>query len=181
LKTIFQNNRPFFIFLATFFLAYGILFGVYQMYLGQFDVDKFETDSFTISVSNQTSQIIKWFGYESRVEPHQSQPCYKLLVNEKYMVRVVEGCNAASLMVLFVAFILAFKGTWKRTIGYIIFGLIAIHILNVFRIAFITIGLYHYPHLQHILHDILFPLIIYGTIFLLWVGWVTKWSNYAKK
>ena len=53
------------------------------MYLGQFDVDKFETDSFTISVSNQTSQIIKWFGYESRVEPHQSQPCYKLLVNEK--------------------------------------------------------------------------------------------------
>lgn len=162
-------------------MTYGILFGVYQIYLNQFDTEKLETDSFTVSVSHQASRVIEWLGYESNVKQHESQPCYKLSINNQYVVRVVEGCNAASLMVLFVAFILAFRGTWKRTLGYILFGLVVIHILNVFRIALITIGLYHFPHLQHILHDILFPLIIYGTIFLLWVGWVTKWSNYAKK
>ena len=36
--------------------------------------------------------------------------CNKLFFNEKYVARVVEGCNAVSVMILFMAFIIAFKG-----------------------------------------------------------------------
>jgi len=53
--------------------------------------------------------------------------------------------------------------------------------LNIFRIALLTTGLYKYPEYGTFLHDILFPLVIYGVVFLLWVFWVLKFSAYAKE
>jgi exosortase family protein XrtF len=51
--------------------------------------------------------------------------------------------------------------------------------LNVIRIALIAIALYHYPEQEHLLHGVVFPLFIYGVVFLLWVIWVNKFSVYA--
>jgi exosortase family protein XrtF len=56
-----------------------------------------------------------------------------------------------------------------------------IFILNIFRIALLTKGLYKYPEYGTFLHDILFPLVIYGVVFVLWIIWVLKFSAYAKE
>ena len=56
-----------------------------------------------------------------------------------------------------------------------------IFILNIFRIALLTAGLYKYPEYGAFLHDILFPLVIYGVVFVLWIVWVIKFSAYSKE
>jgi hypothetical protein len=40
--------------------------------------------------------------------------------------------------------------------------------------------LYHFPEQNHLLHGVLFPALIYGSVFVLWFIWVNKFSKYAK-
>ncbi len=181
LKKYLTLYQPFLVFLFKFFITYAILGFIYLGYLSQFDSSKNETDSFTELVTNQTVRVIQFFGYECEATPHQTEASFKMYVNKKYVARVVEGCNAISVIILFIAFIVAFKGNyWKATI-FILGGCLLIHFLNIVRIALICIALLHYPEHQHLLHGVLFPLFIYGIVFLLWFIWVTKLSVYAAK
>ena len=59
--------------------------------------------------------------------------------------------------------------------------MVLIHILNVLRIALLSLALYYHPDQEPVLHGVVFPLMIYGFVFGLWVIWVNKFSNYAGK
>jgi exosortase family protein XrtF len=111
---------------------------------------------------------------------HEAEMSVKLLVTNLYVARVIEGCNSISIIILFIAFIVAFSGPKKATFLYVITGSVIIYFINIARIAFLTMMLYHYPNQQMVLHNLIFPAIIYGTVFLLWVVWVQKFSHYKK-
>lgn len=181
MKNYFLLYKPFLVFLLKFFVSYTILALVYHFYLQQFDATKNETDGFTEFVTIQTVETIQFFGYDCEAKSHESEASYKMIVNQKYIARVVEGCNALSVIILFVAFVIAFKGKLRTTILFIACGILLIHFLNILRIALICIALLKYPQHQHLLHGVLFPLFIYGVVFLLWVVWVNKFSVYASK
>ncbi len=182
MKKYFKPYRPFFIFLLRFFSTYVLLTIVYQFYLKKFDNPLFfEVDGFTNLVANQVQQLLLFLNYNCRLVMHESQSSVKIILENTYISRVVEGCNALSVMILFVSFVVAFLGKWKQTIMFILLGVITIHILNVLRIAFLSIALLHYPEQESLLHEVVFPLVIYGVVFGLWVIWVNKFSNYATK
>jgi exosortase family protein XrtF len=179
LKNLIQQYKPFLLFLGKFAFTYLLLTFLYQFYLGQFDAKKGETDGFTEVVANQTQFLLSFVDDDSYIMPHLEEPSFKLIYKGKYIARIIEGCNAISVMILFIAFVIAFSGKLKNTILFILFGLFLIHILNIIRIALLSIALYHYPNLEHILHGVIFPLVIYGVVFFLWVIWVNKYSSYA--
>jgi exosortase family protein XrtF len=181
LKNYLIQYKPFLLFLGKFALTYLVLTLFYQGYLNQFDEKTFEVDGFTQLVANQTEQTLLFFNGSSSLELHESQPCVKLFYNQKYVARIVEGCNALSVIILFIAFIVAFTGKLKHTVLYIIGGSLLIHILNVARIALLAVLIYHFPEQEPLLHGVIFPLFIYGVVFVLWVIWVNKFSLYAKK
>ena len=79
-----------------------------------------------------------------------------------------------SVMLLFVSFILAFAQKLKETLLFMFAGLALIYTVNIFRIALLTIGIYKWPQHQEVLHQIIFPMIIYGMVFLLWLLWIRK-------
>lgn len=180
MKKYFKQHKPFFLFLAKFLGSYVILIFLYNAYLRNFDVAANKADGFTILVANQAKYILDEFGFKLRSAPSPNDPSVMFYVSNKPFVRIVEGCNAMSVMILFVAFILAFAGGVWRTIVFLIIGVFTIHVLNILRIALLTMGLFHYPEVKTFLHDIVFPLFIYGVVFGLWVLWVNKYSNYAK-
>ena len=181
MREYFIKYRPFLQFLGVFLLSYLLLVGVYQLYLSQFDEAKFEVDGITQIVAEQTKTVLEVFGYEIDLSPSRNDPSVRVAVDSVPVVRIIEGCNAVSVMILFVAFILAFCKGFAKTFGFILAGLLIIHILNILRIAFLTIGIMKYPEYKHILHGVVFPLIIYGTVFLLWIVWVTKFTRNATK
>ena len=152
---------------------------LYQIYLNQFDANKFEIDSFTKSVAAQTETVLTWFDSQSYSAPHLSEPSMKIFYHNKYVSRIIEGCNALSVIILFAAFVIAFSGKLKHTLVFIVLGSLIIHVLNVIRIALLSVAMFKFPAYEHILHGVIFPLFIYSVVFLLWVIWVNKYSFYA--
>jgi exosortase family protein XrtF len=150
------------------------------MYLNRFDESKAEVDSATELVAHQTKDLLLFIGKNASTFPHPEHSYMKLLYNGIYVAKVVEGCNALSVIILFVAFVIAFKGTLKHTLLFIGTGILIIHLLNIIRIALLVMALHNYPQHQHLLHGVIFPLFIYGVVFGLWVIWVQKFSSYAK-
>lgn len=173
--------KPFLLFLGKFVLTYLILTFFYQLYLSNFDLKANQVDDFTKLVSQEVEQTLLFFEKDVRIELHPQQPCYKFFYSGKYISRIVEGCNALSVIILFISFIIAFTGKIKHTILFVILGSLIIHILNITRIALLLVAFYNFPAANTLLHDILFPLVIYGTVFILWIIWVNNFSFYAKK
>ena len=161
--------------------VYLLLSFVYEGYLNQFDVTKFETDGFTQLVAKQSKEVLVFFNCDANIESNTKELSVNLFYNQKFMARIIEGCNGLSVIILFIAFIIAFSGKIKTTILFIIGGSLLIHFLNIFRIALLCIFMYYFPEHQHILHGVLFPLFIYGVVFILWIIWVNQFSLYAKK
>jgi exosortase family protein XrtF len=173
---ILQNNRPLFLFLIKFAGSYLLLSVLYWGYLSRYDADAFEPDGMTTLVAEQASAFVNLMGEKSYIKEHPKQAAWIFYVNDKRVARVVEGCNAVSVMALFAAFIIAFSTTFKRTSLYILMGVVLLHILNVVRVGLLGIGLYYYKEHGPLLHDIIFPLFIYGVVVVLWVTWVMKLS-----
>lgn len=181
MKNQLQQYRPFLLFLGKFLLTYVVLAVLYQSYLNRFDSAANQVDSFTQMVANQTQALLTLFDNDAQIESHPTEPSVKIIYNGKYVSRIIEGCNALSVMILFVSFVVAFTGRWKQTLLFILFGLLLIHLLNISRIALLSVALYHFPEQEQLLHSVIFPLIIYGVVFLLWVIWVNKFSLHANK
>ena len=181
LKTLFFQYKPFFTFLLKFLLFYVVFAFIYKSYLNTYNPSLNEVDRISKLVADQTKDLLVFFGHDAKIEAHPSEPSIKIFYKEKYVSRIVEGCNAVSVMILFAAFVFAFSTQWKKTLLFIVFGVVLIHVLNVIRIALLSFALYYYPKYEELLHGTIFPLFIYGVVFLLWVFWVTKVSGYAKK
>ena len=152
---------------------------LYQRYLNGFDEN--EIDSITRMVSHHTEQVMQVFNNGSSIEESDGHPYMKLFYNQKYVARIVEGCNAISVIVLFISFVVAFSGKLKTTLFFIFGGSLLIYVLNVLRIAALSALIFYFPKQEPFLHGVLFPLYIYGVVFMLWLIWVRKFSRYASK
>lgn len=173
-----QQFKPFLVFISTFFAAYIILTLVYKLYLNNFETN--DIDGITNIVGQNVDQLMRLFNCNVKIVKSISNPSLQLWYNNKYTLRIIEGCNAVSVIILFISFITAFSGKLKTTIYFILFGVFLIYVLNIIRIALLAVLLFRFPEKEHILHGVLFPLIIYGLVFILWVFWVNKFSKYAK-
>ena len=172
--------KPFLLFLGKFLLSYLLLTFVYESYLSQFDVKKLEIDGITQLVATQTKDLMVFFHYDADVKPNLTELGIKFFYNQRFIARIIEGCNGVNVIILFVSFVIAFSGKIKATLLYIISGSLLIYILNLIRIALLCVLMYHFPKQQHFLHGVFFPLFIYGVVFMLWLIWIRKFSLYAK-
>ena len=178
LKKYLIQYQSFLVFLASFFGCYILLTVLYQFFLNSFEANKI--DSITKFVGSNTDILLSWFTESIRMEYLPNEAYVNVYFKNKGIVRIVEGCNGISVIILFISFIVAFSGNIKNTLFFIFGGSLLIYVLNVLRIAILIILLYHFPEQNHLLHGVLFPAVIYGTVFALWVFWVNKFSKYAK-
>lgn len=151
---------------------------IYQGYLSLFDENS--VDSITKFVAKNTEQLFGLFNVDFFTKEVSGVPYTMLFYKSKYIARMIEGCNAISVIILFVSFVVSFSGKLKSTLVFIFWGSFIVYILNVIRIGLLCMALYWFPEQESVFHDIVFPLFIYGVVFVLWVVWVNKYSLYAK-
>jgi len=177
LKKLIIKYRTVIKFILTFLIVYAVLSFSYKLYLDFSVGSKYYPDYFTNLVALQSESLLHTFDYDARIAKHPDEPSMKLIINGKFVARVIEGCNSISIIILFISFMIAFAGKFKTTFFYILAGSVLIYVVNLFRIVILSIGLYHYPWRREELHTVIFPLIIYGIVFLLWMFWVNRFSN----
>lgn len=181
MKKYLTEYKPFLQFLASFFITYLLLTFIYQSYLNTFDEKKLEVDGITKIVANNTKDVLLLIDTKSFTEPNTREASVNLFYKNTWVARIIEGCNAINVIILFISFVIAFKGKFVKTILFILAGCLLIYFFNVVRIVLLSMAMFHYPKYQDVLHSVVFPLFIYGIVFLLWVIWVNKFSYYAKK
>ena len=169
-------------FLLKFFITYSLLVLSYNFYLDstQQRGSVFSCSPVTQTVAYHTQKLANFLGYNTTVYQHEAELSMKFYVGQIYAIRIVEGCNSVSVIILFLSFIIAFAGSLKATILYGLVGSFLIYSINIVRILVLSLLLYKFPEYRQFLHGLLFPAIIYGTVFLLWIIWVNKFS-YLKK
>ncbi|MFP4845329.1 exosortase family protein XrtF [Winogradskyella sp. PE311] len=180
MKALLKQYKLVIKFILTFLVVYAVLTIGYNLYLNLSDGSKFYPDYLTNLVAEQTNSLLNGIGYNANILPHANEPSMKVIINGKYVARVIEGCNAISIIILFLSFIIAFAGKFKTTLFYCVAGSIIIYVFNLFRIVVLSLGLYHYPWRKEMLHNVIFPLLIYGTVFILWMIWVNRFSKNTK-
>lgn len=167
---MFSDFKPVLKILLRFVILYVVMVLAYQFYLNGYK--NAGLDPFSTWVMKQTTFIQESLGYPSKmVEGKPQDETTWFFVSGKYTSRMVEGCNAFSVMTLLMAFIFAFyKGA--KTFLFVGLSLVFIHIINVLRIAGLNILILEYPGYSKIGHDYFFPAIIYGSVVVLWLIWI---------
>lgn len=180
MRQLVQRYAPVIRFIFTFLGAYLLLALLYNIYLQNFESGSFYPDYLTHLVAVQSEAVVSALGYDSQLRSGYPEATMHLMVEGKFVARIIEGCNAASIIILFVSFMLAFSGKIKITLLFSLAGAVVIYVTNILRIAFMAIGIYEYPWHAHFLHTIAFPLVIYGAVFLLWVLWITIYTKHSR-
>ncbi|URM38251.1 exosortase family protein XrtF [Flavobacterium anhuiense] len=178
MKKYLVQFKPFLIFISIFFLTYIVLTLLYKFYLNSYQAE--DLDAITMVSGRNSEQLLRFLNYDAIIQKSSQNPWQEIILNGRFIARIVEGCNAVSVMILFVSFVAAFSGNLKKTLLFIFFGLISIYILNVVRISLLIVLIYQFPHYSHFLHGTFFPLVIYGYVFVLWIFWINRFSKYAK-
>lgn len=160
-------------FLTVFSLCYVFLYIFYVLFL-KYDSSP---DVFTKLVSKQTVAILNQLDYNTTAHLDTNYNHIGLYINNKLIAGIAEGCNAISIMILFIAFIVAFAKSLKKTALFGCIGLLIIYAMNVSRIVILIICLYHFPEYSEPLHSIIFPAMIYSAVFLLWMYWVKSFKT----
>lgn len=171
MKELFIKYKTVIRFLLLFLGTYLILGILYSVYLNVSENGTYFPDYITSLVATQSAAVLDGFGYNSVLRKDVLEQGMLLTIDNKYTVSVVEGCNSVSVIILFVAFIVAFSENLKN-IAFIFAGAVLIYIVNIIRIAILTVALYRYPQYENILHSVIFPGIIYSMVFILWMIWV---------
>ncbi|MCA0930946.1 exosortase family protein XrtF [Lutimonas saemankumensis] len=177
-----NKNKAIIVFLVKFFTTYFILFGVYSLYLNQTQQKSngFVCSPITGKVAKHVLKVSEMLGYNAEIEQNTRELSIKFILDGVYVSRIVEGCTSISVIILFLSFIIAFSGSLRNTLWFGIFGSILIYIVNVLRIIALSVLYHKFPEYQRVLHDLLFPAIIYGLTFILWITWVKFYSNLNK-
>ena len=181
MKELFIKYKLVVRFILKFLLVYTIFSLLYRGYLEYSKTSSYYPDYMTNLVGKQSRALLESADYRAFIIPHPDEPSLKLIINEKYVARIIEGCNSLSVIILFASFIIAFSGKPKTTFFYILSGSVLIYVANLVRVVILAAGLYHYPWRKDILHTVIFPAIIYGMVFLLWVFWVNRFANLKKQ
>lgn len=172
MKSSLKPFAPIVRFIVIFFGVYIVATVVYMMYLELSKQGQFTPDFITYLVAKQTDAVLNTLGYQASVVPDAQLPLMQLYINDIYLAQIVEGCNAISVIILFVSFVFAFYQGFKKTLVFVLAGCVLIYTINILRIVFLAIALYKYPSYQEMLHGVLFPVVIYGFVCLLWLFWV---------
>lgn len=155
--------------LLRFIIIYLVLLFAYQFYL---NMNKdFGLDPFSRIIANQVSAIQNVLGYPTQLYNDVKNEQVWFYVKNQYVTRMVEGCNAISVMILFVSFVFAFyKGS--KTFIFVLTGLVLLYIMNLLRIVGLNIVMAEHKEYGKMFHDFVFPAAIYGSVVLLWLIWI---------
>ncbi|OYU83576.1 MAG: exosortase family protein XrtF [Flavobacterium sp. BFFFF2] len=181
MRALFRANLPFLRFLGVFFGSYLGMSWLYDVWLDQYLQTPGQLDSFTNWANDHVMWVLQHFDHSAKSLFVNKSSGYWIFYHGKYVARIIEGCNAMRVMILFSAFVVAFRGPLKTSILFISVGIFSIHLLNIGRIAALSIALSRFPEFETALHDIAFPLFIYGCVFILWIVWVNKWAYGIRK
>ncbi|WP_139420757.1 exosortase family protein XrtF [Chryseobacterium mulctrae] len=164
-----KDFKPVLGILLRFIIIYLVLLFAYQFYLTSFKAQGL--DPYSRIIADHVMFIQNKMNFPTHLFDDVPNEQVGYIVKNQYVTRMVEGCNAVSVIILFMSFIFAFyKGI--KTFVFVAASIIALYVMNVLRIVGLNIVTSDHPQYSKMSHDYLFPAVIYGSVVLLWLVWI---------
>jgi exosortase family protein XrtF len=103
-------------------------------------------------------------------------PMSHVFQGNRRIIGIADNCNGLELFILYIGFILAMPTPWRRKIIYGLAGLAIVHVANILRCTGLAALMLYRDAYFEFAHHYIFKMMIYGTIFLLWVRFSRKIS-----
>jgi exosortase family protein XrtF len=165
-----KENLPALKFLGLFLGCYfvgNIIYGLFIQYNYPL------ADGMTKWVADQSSWLMNgWLGGKTISIVSTSEPIVGILEGGKTILRVYEGCNGINVMIVFVAFIVAFGGLTKKGLVYTLASLIIIYLANLMRITLLFWVAANHQSYFYYVHKYVFTATLYVIVLALWWLWV---------
>jgi exosortase family protein XrtF len=174
-KDFWIEFKPTIYFLLKFISMYVVANLAYGWWVTTYEP---AADPLTTAVTQQAAYSLRILGWDTHVYEYADQPTIAVVYQNKGIVSVYEGCNGANVILIFIAFLLAFGPYSKQLIWFAPMGIIAIYLCNLFRIDFLFYTAIYFPHALYFVHKFLFTAFIYAIVLLLWLAWI---RYYAKR
>lgn len=173
-----SDLKPAIRFVAIFVVLYLVLNVVYGLWIRSYGN---HPDPATKTVTHQSSAILNLLGEQTTTAPKPGTASVSILIGMRNALNVYEGCNGINVMIVFVAFIVAFGGAVRKMAWFIPMGLVLIHTFNLVRV----VGLYYIAEYRHeyfyYTHKYAFTAFIYIFVLILWWWWIEKISDLSLK
>lgn len=163
-----REYKPALIFLARFIGIYLVGNILYGLWIESYD----KADPLTREATRQTSGVLNVFGFHTTIQDKADAATVSLMQGTRVVVNVYEGCNGINVLIVFVAFLVAYRGRWKANWWYLPLGMLVIHIANLSRIALLFVTALRYQDMFYYFHKYFFTAILYAVVLVLWAGWV---------
>lgn len=100
--------------------------------------------------------------------------------NSRFAVNIRNGCNGVETMIIFLAAVFAFPASWKaRGIG-LVFGLLAIQLVNLIRVVALFLTGAYFPKFFDSSHTVVWQTIVILFGVFLWIFWANRFAVPAK-
>jgi len=164
-----KDFKPVLGILLRFIIIYLVLLFAYQFYLNSFKDSGL--DPYSRMIADHVRIVQETLGFKTLLYDDVPKQQIWFYIRTTAVSRMVEGCNAISILILFLAFIFAFyKGT--KTFVFAGISLLLLYVMNVLRIVGLNIINSDYSNYGKMAHDYFFPAVIYGSVVVLWLVWI---------
>ena len=171
----YSNIRPVLWFLIRFLVVYGVLSVAYGFIEAGY-YDESSGDPFTYAVTRQMIWLGDLLGNQWEIYEPGFERSIWIMEGDRSLVRMIEGCNGISVMILFISFIFGLSAFHRAMFWFIPLGVAIIHLANLIRIYALILVNLHRPEWTGFVHKYLFTLILYALVFVLWIWWVRIWK-----
>lgn len=169
----FRPALRFLLIFVSIYLVGNILYGIW--------IESWRpvADPITVSATRQTVYLLRAFSEPVSCERSLAEPIVNMLRSNQMLLRVFEGCNGINVVIVFIAFLFAFRGTWKRMLIFGAGGIVVIHLANLLRLGLLYYTAAYRPLYFYYFHKYLFTACIYLVVFALWYIWM-GWTGINK-
>jgi len=164
-------------FLLTFigvYFAGNVIYGTYIEFVQP------TPDLFTRAIAEQTSWVLNLFNEPVSTQLNKVGPTVFLNRGSNTVLNIYEGCNGVNVLIVFVAFLLAFSGQTKTKVVFLASGCLLINIANIIRIVLLYFVSLRYQIYFYFIHKYIFTIVLYAIVVILWIAFVKRLSPNAK-
>ncbi len=92
----------------------------------------------------------------------------------RFAVNIQNGCNGVEAMIIYFAAVLAFPAPWKSRLFGLVFGFVAIQLVNLIRVVALYLTGVYLPKLFDSSHTVVWQTIVILAGVLLWILWANR-------
>jgi exosortase H (IPTLxxWG-CTERM-specific) len=150
-------------FLVTFVVVLGLGFTL----IAWNPVNDRVIEPFTAGIAEVSGAVLSAIGQGTTMQG-------TVIRSPRFAVNIQNGCNGIEALIIYCAAVLAFPAPWRSKAFGLVFGFIAIQIVNLIRVVALFLTGVYLPKLFDSSHTVIWQTIVILAGVLLWILWANR-------